>query len=189
MKKILILTIVFTMLFTINVFAEPLVYDGDIPQIVYDYAETHVDGDYMIFWDFQSDRWWIVFSTVPGRYQYVDDDTTPGVDFFDIEGNPTVISSYVSNDSMEFTYSAKSMSSGLGKYYQLAYSTFNVLYEDGSVFFSAPKVPVLTQATQAVGMKSLAEMKHLAPIMAIMTVGLGAFYKGWTLLKTTLSGA
>lgn len=75
-------------------------------------------------------------------------------------------------------------------YNSIYYASHNIIdHVSGNVFFSPPKVTILTQTTQEVGMMAIREMVGLSFPIGILLVGSVGLWKGWKFLKMQLLGA
>lgn len=191
MKKVLMLILIFTMLFTINVFA------SDLPETVLNkiseikslysnvsYVVTDTGEYYYIYFVQRKED--------SGKFWFRDDTSQlgyfngPGTDY-DLKYDRCLKQYDSWNGISDFRQSSSKYSPTTS----VIYSTVDCLdyndYSTGRVFFSPP-IPIMAKITQAVGMKSLEEMIRLSPMIAVLLVGSVALWKGWSALKTTLSG-
>ncbi len=191
MKKVFMLILIFTMLFTINVFAV------SIPQKVLQKIEDENLKNYVVVSKENAIYIGYVGDTNYKPYYY--DIHEQDIVFKDATGNILDCHVFYSDDN-GFTWKREFYNNSVLRAYYLPFnSTFShdtiltskynvILQSDNSVFFSAP-VPTMAEVTQAVGMKSLEEMSSLSGLIGIFLVGSVALWKGWHQLKTTLSGA
>ena len=181
-KKFLVLIIVFTMLFTLDVFAV------DIPSSVYtkymSVLNSFLGNDYAtvtIHYSPDSQKIFTILYSTDEIYKQIGNDFLSSID---------VLRSIQTNDngltwSQPTVYNGNSFNVSL---YPFLFSSRNICYYGTSnVFFSGPKVLAVEMKKNQGGI--LEGVRPLFPALGILAVGLVAFYKGWNFLKTQLLGA